>query len=66
MQMRVRVSLLKAGFAVGENGSALNVTDSRAMARVLVAWLSRIGFLFVAAATVLPIKTQTKKAKKNL
>jgi hypothetical protein len=31
------VSLLKAGLAVGEKGSALNVTDSRAIARVLAA-----------------------------
>src|SRR6187431_295976 len=51
MQMRVRVSVLKAGLAVGENGSARNVTDSRAIARVLAAWLSSTGFLFVAAAT---------------
>jgi hypothetical protein len=51
MQMRVRVSVLKAGLAVGEKGSALNVTDSRAIARVLAAWLSSTGFLFVAAAT---------------
>src|SRR6476469_8525899 len=51
MQMRVRVSALNAGLVVGENGSALNVTDSRAIARVLAAWLSSTGFLFVAAAT---------------
>jgi len=58
--------VLKAGFAVGANGSALNVTDSRAMARVLAAWLSRTGFLFVAAATVPLINTTIKKIKKNL
>jgi hypothetical protein len=36
MQILVRVSLLNAGLVVGWNGSDLNVTDSRAMARVLV------------------------------
>jgi len=66
MQIRVRVSLLKAGLVVGENGSALNVTDSRAIARVLVAWLSRIGFLFVAASTVPLKRTQIRRTKKKL
>jgi phage gp16-like protein len=66
MQTRVRLSGLKAGLVVGEKGSALKVTDSRAIARVFVAWLNRTGFLLVAAATVLLIKTQTRKAKKNL
>ncbi|HSE17425.1 MAG TPA: hypothetical protein VLB46_10250 [Pyrinomonadaceae bacterium] len=66
MQMRVRVSLLKAGFAVGENGSDRRVTDSSAMARVLASWLIRTGFLLVAASTVLLIKTHNKRPKKNL
>src|ERR1044072_888481 len=61
-QMRVRLSVLKAGLAVGENGSALNVTDSSAIARVLAAWLSKTGFLFVAAAAGLK---QTKRTKKK-
>jgi len=52
MQMRVRTSLPKAMVAVGENGSAFIVTDSKATARVDVAWLSRIGFLLVAAFAV--------------
>ena len=52
MQRRVRVSLLKAMVAVGVKGSAFIVTDSNAMARVVVAWLSRIGFLLVAAFDV--------------
>jgi hypothetical protein len=39
--------------AVGEKGSAFIVTDSKATARVVVAWLIKIGFLLVAAFDVL-------------
>ena len=53
MQMRVRVSLLMGKLAVRGKGSAFNVNDSRATARVLVDWLIRIGFLVVAALAVL-------------
>jgi hypothetical protein len=49
MQIRVRVSALKGTVAVSGKGSAFIVTDSKATARVFAAWLSRIGFLLVAA-----------------
>jgi hypothetical protein len=39
--------------AVSGKGSAFNVNDSTATARVLVDWLIRIGFLVVAALAVL-------------
>jgi hypothetical protein len=39
--------------AVSGKGSAFNVKDSTATARVLVDWLIRIGFLVVAALAVL-------------
>ena len=50
--MRFRVSVLKGTGCVREKGSALMVTDSNATARVVVAWLSRTGFLLVAASAV--------------
>ena len=66
MQRRERVSLLKAMVAVGEKGSAFIVTDSNATARVVVAWLIRIGFLLVAAFNVPKapeMRTQINKTK---
>jgi hypothetical protein len=64
MQTRVRVSELKGIACVGAKGSALNVTDSTATARVFAAWLIRIGDLLVAASAV---RTQidTTNAKIN-
>jgi len=53
IQTRVRVSLLMGKLAVSGKGSAFNVNDSTATARVLVDWLIRIGFLVVAALAVL-------------
>src|SRR5258705_6768348 len=52
MQMRVLVSELKGMVAMSGNGSAFIVTDSKAIALVEVAWLSKMGFLLVAARTV--------------
>jgi hypothetical protein len=52
--------------AVGEKGSAFIVTDSNTTARVVVAWLIRIGFLFVAAfdmPKVPEMRTQIDKRK---
>jgi hypothetical protein len=49
MQMRVRVSELKATEEVSGNGSPRSVTDSRAIARVDVLWLIRIGGVAFAA-----------------
>jgi len=53
IQTRVRVSLLMGKLAVSGKGSAFNVNDSTATARVLVDWLIRIGFLVMAAMAVL-------------
>ena len=61
MQIRVRVSELKAVVAVVANGSAFMVTDSNATARVLVAWLIRTGDLLVAALVVL-LKVTSKRS----
>src|ERR1044072_1297179 len=51
--------------AVGEKGSAFIVTDSTARARVVVAWLSKVGFLLVAAFDVLkpPINKTNRRIK---
>jgi hypothetical protein len=57
--MRVLVSGLKGGVAMSGNGSAFNVTDSKAIALVEVAWLSKIGFLLVAAWTVVKLVART-------
>ena len=46
--MRVRVSELKGTVAVSGNGSAFIVGDSKAIARVDVAWLNNMGGLLVA------------------
>ena len=59
MQMRVRVSAPSGTVAVKGKGSAFIVNDSKATARVLVAWLIRIGFLLVAALAA--VKVQTNK-----
>ena len=51
--------------AVGEKGSVNIVTDSKATARVVVASLSRTGFLLVAAFDVLkpPINKTNERIK---
>ena len=51
--------------AVNGKGSDLMVTDSKATARVLVAWLRRIGFLLVAAAAAENKNRQVNKEEKH-
>jgi len=46
--------------AVVAKGSAFIVTDSKARARVVAAWLIRIGFLLVAAVATPSIKTNER------
>src|SRR5688572_13392289 len=50
--MRVRLSAAKLGSEVTENGSCCCVTDSRAIARVEVSWLIRIGLGPVCACAI--------------
>src|SRR5687767_3827774 len=65
MQMRVRGSAPNEGtLAVNANGSAFIVTDSKATARVFVAWLIRTGFLFVAALVVAKLPPKRKHSNK--
>lgn len=65
MQIRVRVSELNAMDAVGKNGSAFIVTDSKATARVFAVWLIRTGF-FVVAAFVAKAQINRTNGKMNI
>ena len=60
MQMRVRGSLPIGKLAVRGKGSAFIDTDSKATARVFVAWLSSTGFLLVAAFAAIKLRTRTQ------
>jgi hypothetical protein len=62
MAIRVRVSVLNGTEAVTENGSALMVTDSKAIARVEVGSLNKRGGLVVAAWIVVePLVTTIRR-----
>src|SRR5512132_4155164 len=64
MQMRVRVSVLNFTVEVGGKGSAFSVTDSRAMARVELASLSKTGGFGFAARVMLKLpQTAVRKRK---
>jgi hypothetical protein len=60
------VSLLKGRVAVRGKGSALKESDSKATARVLVAWLTRTGFLLVAASAVIKQANRRKGKEKPI
>jgi hypothetical protein len=67
MQMRVRVSELKFTLEVRGNGSAFNVTDSSAIARVELLSLIKTGDLLVAARVVLTLAlTVVRRARMTI